>query len=439
MTYTSIDCQSFAGGFTLGNKLAGFEIIGKREATGGFGVPAVEGNKKLLGDFSIEAGAPDTWTPIKADLVFGNPPCSGFSNRSSMVRGLDENGEIQRVQYTGYAAAPNQCMWDLIEYAAKCDPEIVMFESVQGAYNKGRDLMQDLRNSLEMKTGSKYHLYHVLHDVAKLGGAQERKRYFWVAARIKFGVDPVEISPTTVKDRIGDLENVALGSMNGHQIEDTPRGRRVTELASKVEWKANEVSGDVYRRALDLGADLELWDADLKSDKGITQFAPKRLSYDTPSNVLAGDALWRQVHPTLPRTLTHREVARLSGFPDDWDCEPYQDRKANAYWWGKGSVLKPESGSQPRLTMPFRANLKLTRVRLLVIERALSTSARLKKMQNSLVPPTPPSSSQVPPSLTSDDPKRGSSRSSLRGGTEREESLGSDNLINTKSSSQDLR
>jgi hypothetical protein len=81
-------------------------------------------------------------------------------------------------------------------------------------------------------------------------------------------------------------------------------------------------------------------------------------------------------------------------------------------------------------------------VRLLVIEKALLTSVRLKKMQNSLVPPTPPSSSQVPPSLTSDDPKRGSSRSSrssLRGGTEREESLGSDNSINTKSSSQDFR
>jgi hypothetical protein len=103
-------------------------------------------------------------------------------------------------------------------------------------------------------------------------------------------------------------------------------------------------------------------------------------------------------------------------------------------------------------------------VRLLVIERASSTSAKLKKMdkfntcpdcgrlnlglwrcnctQNGSIPPAPPSSSQVPPSLTSDDPKRGSSRSSrssLRGGTEREEALGSDNTINTKSSSQDLK
>ena len=340
MAYTSIDCQSFAGGFTLGIKQAGFDIIGKREATGGFGVPAVEGNRELLGDFDIEVGAPESWTPLKADLVFGNPPCSGFSNRSSMIRGLNKDGEVQRVQYTGYSAAPNQCMWDLIEYAAKCDPEIVIFESVQGAFNKGRDLMQDLRNHLEIRTGSKYHLYHVLHDVANLGGAQERKRYFWVASRIDFGVNPDPKQPKTVQNRISDLESVALGSMNGHDVEDTPRGRRVTELASKVEWKANEVSGDVYRRALDLGADLELWDEDLKSDKGITQFAPKRLDYSTPSNVLAGDALWRQVHPNLPRTLTHREVARLSGFPDEWNCEPYRSRKANAYWWGKGICVE---------------------------------------------------------------------------------------------------
>ena len=340
MAYTSIDCQSFAGGFTLGVKQAGFDIIAKREATGGFGVPAVEANRKLLGDFDIEIGAPGSWTPRKADLVFGNPPCSGFSNRSSMIRGLNEDGEVERVQYTGYSAAPNQCMWDLINFAAECDPEIVIFESVQGAFNKGRDLMQDLRNHLEIKTASKYHLYHVLHDVAHLGGAQERKRYFWVASRIGFGVDPDPKPAKTVKDRIGDLESMPLGSVNGHDIEDTPRARRVTELASKVEWKANEVSGDVYRRALDLGADLALWDEDLKSDKGITQFAPKRLSYDAPSNVLAGDALWRQVHPSLPRTLTHREVARLSGFPDDWDCDPYQTKKANSYWWGKGICVE---------------------------------------------------------------------------------------------------
>ena len=342
MTYTSIDCQSFAGGFTLGTKLAGFQIIGKREAVGGFGVPAVEGNKKLLGDFEIEVGTPDTWTPLKADLVFGNPPCSGFSNRSSMVRGLNADGVIERINYTGYSASPNQCMWDLVEYAAACDPEIVMFESVQGAYNKGRDLIQDLRSHLELKTGSQYNLFHVLHDVAKLGGAQERKRYFWVASRIEFGVDPVERSATTVQDRIGDLENVALGSIDGHVIEDTPRGRRVAELASKIQWDPWEVIGTVYQRAMEEGVQLseENWPDHIQSEKRVTQFVPKRLDYSKPSNVLAGDCLWMQVHPTLPRTLTHREIARLSGYPDEWSCDPYIQKKAHSRFWGKGICVE---------------------------------------------------------------------------------------------------
>ena len=55
------------------------------------------------------------------------------------------------------------------------------------------------------------------------------------------------------------------------------------------------------------------------------------------------------------------------------------------------------------------------------------------------VPPAPPSSSQFLPGGTPDDPKSGSSRSSrssLRGGTEREEPLGSGKLNNYKSSSQ---
>lgn len=55
------------------------------------------------------------------------------------------------------------------------------------------------------------------------------------------------------------------------------------------------------------------------------------------------------------------------------------------------------------------------------------------------VPPVPPSSSQVPPGGRSNNPKRGSSRSSrssLRGGTEREEALGLEDQDLIKSSSR---
>lgn len=338
---TAIDCQSFAGGFSLGIVQTGFELIAKREYPGGFGSPAMEGNRHLLGSkWELEASDPAAWTPMKADLVFGNPPCSGFSNRSVMVRGILQDGTFGNMQIRGADSKINECMWALIEYAAECDPQLVIFESVQGAYQKGRDLMKDLRNHLEELTGETWDLYHVLHNVKDLYGAQVRPRYFFVAARIPFGIDPVFSYETTVRDRIGDLENVPLGSIEGHDIEDSPRYRRINELATKSVWLEGETSGHAYARAIQAGVALDLWDEDLVSDKGTTQFAPKRLKYDTPSRVLAGDALSIAVHPTLPRTLTHREVARLSGFPDDWKCAPYQEKQTNSCWWGKGITLE---------------------------------------------------------------------------------------------------
>ena len=50
MAHTFIDALGFAGGFTLGMVQAGFELVGKREMKGGFGVPNCEANRHLLGN-----------------------------------------------------------------------------------------------------------------------------------------------------------------------------------------------------------------------------------------------------------------------------------------------------------------------------------------------------------------------------------------------------
>jgi len=320
---TAIDCQSFAGGFALGIVKSGFKLIGKKEYPGGFGAPAMEGNRHILGsDWELEACDPGEWTVQEADLVFGNPPCSAFSNRSVSVRGITDDGSKGYLNIRGSGSAINDCMWELVSFAAECDPKIVIFESVQGAFKNGIDLMRDLHRELIEYTQQDWNLYHVLHNSSHLGGAQKRGRYFWVAARIPFGVDPYFAGETTVRQRIGDLEHVELGSVDGHTIVETPRTARIIELASKVEWNQDEVSGIAYQRAIDQNIKLDLWNEPLVSDKGITQYAPRRIRYDSPSRVLAGDALTNAVHPTQPRPLTHREVARLTGFPDDWTCAP---------------------------------------------------------------------------------------------------------------------
>lgn len=338
MQFSALDCQSYAGGFALGVVQAGFTLVGKREQAGGFGVPAMEANRHLLGTgWEAQDGPAASWTPVNVDLVFGNPPCSGFSNRSSMILGKLKDGTKGRLEFAGIDSAANSCMWDLVGLAAKCDPKIVIFESVQGAYRKGRSLMQALRADLEKKTGQEWTLYHVLHNVSDLGGAQTRLRYFWVASRIPFGVLPVHNEPVTVRDRIGDLEQAAFGSVEGHIIEDSAQERRIHELASKADWKPDETSGEVFAR---VDQELTHWDGPFVTDKGTTQFAPRRLNYSKPSRVLTGDAPWKVVHPSQPRTLSHREIARLSGFPDSWVTAPYGVKRKNSYWWGKGITVE---------------------------------------------------------------------------------------------------
>jgi len=337
----AVDCQSFAGGFALGVVQAGFELVAKREYPGAFGVAAMEANRHLLGtSWETESADPETWTPVKADLVFGNPPCSGFSQRSA-VRGKLDDGSMGWVKFRGIDSEANKCMWALIEYAAKCDPEIVVFESVQGAFRTGRSLMQDLRARLEELTDTEWNLHHVLHNVADLGGAQVRPRYFWVASRIPFGIRISEpIVRATVRDRIGSLSDIPLDSLDGHVIDDSAQERRIHDFASTGEWGEDEMSGDVIRRVEETGSTFESWNGPFVTDRGTTQFAPRHLAWDKPSRVLTGDAPWKIVHPEHPRTLTHREIATLTGFPVEWTCEPYTRKKANSYWWGKGICVE---------------------------------------------------------------------------------------------------
>ena len=319
----ALDVQGLAGGFSLGVVQAGFKLIGKREQEGGFGIPAMDENRHLLGDdWDIEACAPSQWTPVKTDLLFGNPPCSGFSKMS--------------ISYgSEWRETVNQAIWDHIHFAAKCDPTIVIFESVQGAFEQSREMMQALRAVLEEESGHKFDLYHVLHNSAVLGGVQDRPRYFWVASRVPFGVelpDPAA-EPETMRERIGDLQHADLGSVEGHMPLSAPRCVRLGNLAAGAPWYEGEHSGKAWMRNQSIEVD--------SGDRNITGgFTGKRPRYDKPSWVLDGYAPTKWVHPVLPRTITLREAARLMGFPDDWKVEPYTTTQVRSKWFGKGVTVE---------------------------------------------------------------------------------------------------
>lgn len=373
----AIDCQGFAGAFTLGMAQAGFEVVGKRENIGGFGVPLVEANRRLINDrLEIQVEEPAGWEADDVDVVFGNPPCSGFSGLSMVSEFANTEAYLNI----------NDCMWDLVRFAARCRPQVVVMESVQPAYRKGRAMMQALRDEMEQLTGQRYDLTHVLHDAAGVGGASVRKRYFMILTvpELRFGIDPPIIDRvTTARDVFADLSDQPLsvapmpyavrddelvpvlsgaalrsstGEVDGHDILWNSETAGKEWLAANG-WKpTGEKSGTAFARLGDLGiTEQELYDSPLnhgrsKGDFRIAAvyttthaFSPRRLNPDKASPVLTGAGLKHMVHPWLHRTITFREAARIMGWPDDWSLAPIWDagRPDNTrLWLGKGITVQ---------------------------------------------------------------------------------------------------
>jgi len=370
MVVRFIDHQGFAGGFTLGGVQAGMKLVGKIEGPGAFGARNCEVNRFLLGDsWELQEGKPDSWESLDAEVVLSNPPCSAFSSLS---------WGVNRKSY-GMSSVINQCMHNMIGYAGqtmRTSPQVVVMESVQAAAVNGLPLMRELRDKLEAFTGHQYHLYHVLQNNGALGGCSIRRRYFMVLSRIPFGVEepqPGYGPPATLRAAIGDLmpldphnmkpqryvempsawlmrEHMThpSGYVDGHATADheAPGISRLIDLMPN--WPQNRClvyalrsyyaeHGRLpdswhFRRQSGVWADEALIAKNM--EMGFTR--PKRWVFDLPSRVIIGGAMYLVVHPEQDRLLTHRECARIMGFPDTWKLAPLEGMRGLEETHGKG-------------------------------------------------------------------------------------------------------
>jgi site-specific DNA-cytosine methylase len=355
----AVDCLGFAGGFTLGMVQAGFELVGKREMRGGFGVANCEANRHLLGhSWQSQAVDPAQWDAVDdVAVVFGNPPCSGFSGMSAK-------------HFRGAHSPINHCMWAFVDYVARVRPTIAVFESVQLAFTRpdGLELMRALRAHLEAKTNDQWTLYHVLHNAYSIGACSQRRRYFWVVSRVPFGIEwPSQDGPLPVLDDvIGDLEGLPTqwaeqplhsypshwarprtrpdAHVDGHVAVRNPLTQRVVDLLAKVDWRPGEHLAVVAKRYHHENGRLpDSWQATehkvIANNFNLGYNTPVRWRASDPARVVTGAALFTALHPRLPRMLTHREVARVMGFPDTWLIEPLKTQPGLPATWGKGITV----------------------------------------------------------------------------------------------------
>lgn len=370
-----VEAVGFGGAFALGAVQAGMHMVGKVERVDAFGVSNSVSNRHLLGpdwDLQIDReGDGSTWEPIDCDVVLGNPPCSGFSllTQAKDFRGVDSPINIH--------------MWSLLRYAARTMPQIVMFESVQQAYYQGAELMYALHAELEKMTGARWYLTHVLHNNLSLGGCAMRRRYFWVASRVPFGVERMNLRYVpTADDALHDLEPLGdtwapqpyrspptrwsarlrspEGLVDGCATTPTPQWHRAKWVADNLGgWpeganletlcrehfkkfgclpgEAGYARGDLrlgYQYTVKSGVTREQHLRQRDFTMGPTQL--NRWRANRHAYVITGGALSEYVHPHVLRTFTHREAARIQGFPDAWKISPQRwDARLPAVW-GKG-------------------------------------------------------------------------------------------------------
>lgn len=325
MTYRLIDLFCGAGGMSLG-----FANVTKKK--GMKPVLALDNDAAAARTYAAQFGDHvetcdiEEWlkhnTVPEAEVVIGGPPCQGFS-----LLNRQRKGDERRALWEPY-----------LEFVERSGARIFVMENV-AELMRSEELVQirERANELGFETKAK-----VLNS-ADYGAPQTRRRtvvFGWKKQQIPGGISFP--SPThsvepdrkkrgklkrwkTVRDVISDLPAMPDTTEIG---TDAPLnlhfGRNPTEL-SKKRYRHVPVGGnrfDLQRNAPELTPNC--W---IKKKSGGTDLFG-RLWWDRPSVTIRTEFFkpekGRYLHPVEHRPITHREAARLMGFPDEF---PFQGSK----------------------------------------------------------------------------------------------------------------
>lgn len=336
----AVDLFAGVGGMTLGFEQAGFNVLASVEidpihcsihhynfpfwTTICASVTQITGNQ--IRELSSIKNKP-------IDVVFGGPPCQGFSLMGK--RSLDDDR--------------NSLVKHFIRLVLELQPKYFVIENVPGmAIGKHQILLQEIfdefsQNNYQVKTD-----YKIL-NAANYGVPQLRKRLFLIGGKqeLKSPNYPIFIteykqknnlclpSTPTVKDAIQDLPEVNNYPELYNQdwvIADYEKPSRYVENLNKLSSSVDDYSySRDYNKTL-LTSSLRTKHTQKSIDRfnktspgeiePISRFLRlhpdgfcNTLRAGTPSNRGAYTSP-RPIHPFTPRCITVREAARLHSYPD---------------------------------------------------------------------------------------------------------------------------
>lgn len=314
-----VDLFAGAGGMSLGAKMAGVDVVIAVEkdrhagATYAYNHPKTE----LIVDDIKNVHQIDVCRKGKSTVLFGGPPCQGFSTSNQRTRGRENTSNWLFKEFVRLV-----CIWK---------PDWVVFENVRGLVQTERGFFK--ATLVQILESAGYKCSCGVLCASEFGVPQIRSRFFLIASRYGINVEipkPMTHRPVTVRQAIRDLPSL----QNGAKINNLPYpcGAR-SKYAKSMRNGIKECSGHlVSRNAPEIieryrhipqGGNWE----DIP-ELLMTNYADRsrchtgiyrRLIEDKPSVVLGNYRKNMLVHPWEDRGLSVREAARLQSFPDNYE------------------------------------------------------------------------------------------------------------------------
>lgn len=316
--YLGIDIFSGAGGLSLGAINAGIKIP-----------IAIE--KDVFAASTFKRNHPETIV-IRDDVrsinpsqlginepfvVFGGPPCQGFSTSNRQTRTL--------------ANKNNSLFEEFVRFVRVLSPEWFLFENVEGlvSFNQGKTVTQ-IKECFESLG------YKVVSDVltaSDFGVPQNRNRFFMVGNKsgITFHFPKKDDKKVTVMEAIYDLpilENGQLAEALPYRGEASSYGKKLRNgsklsLQNFVSRNQNYVIEryKYIKPGQNWQAIPERLMQNYKLRENCHSGIYKRLDPCKPSVVISNYRKNMLIHPTQDRGLSVREAARIQSFPDDFVFE----------------------------------------------------------------------------------------------------------------------
>lgn len=317
-----VDIFSGAGGLSLGAEMAGFEVRLAVEKDK-FAAETYRRNhpETLLLQDDIQNIDPLKYLQLlpyeNVTIVFGGPPCQGFSTSNTMTRNMRN---------------PNNTLFEeFFRFVNVLQPEWFLFENVEGfarfENGKIKDMVEFCFRNMGYKVQSK-----VLW-ASDYGVPQHRNRFFIVGNRL--GIDfqfPISFGTSiSVDDAISDLPDLVNGQKSDSLSYKLPYRdasgyakimRRGSELCRQNYVSRN--SEYVIERYKHIGQG-ENWRAipdwlmqNYANKTNCHSGIYKRLVASEPSIVISNYRKNMLIHPHQDRGLSVREAARLQSFPDNF-------------------------------------------------------------------------------------------------------------------------